>query len=76
VGNGKSMMATKDGSLKCCVIQVDGSELVITLHKVKYVSELWVNLFGISKALKKKNTEIKVCLFVCQKDLLFVCLTE
>jgi hypothetical protein len=51
-------------------------ELVITLHKVKYVSELWVNLFGISKALKKKNTEIKVCLFVCQKDLLFVCLTE
>jgi hypothetical protein len=30
VGNGKSVMATKVGSLKCCIMQIDGSELDIT----------------------------------------------
>jgi hypothetical protein len=52
VGNGKIMMATKVGSLKCRVIQVDGSEFDITLHKVKYVPDLWVNLFSMKKVLK------------------------
>jgi hypothetical protein len=36
------MMATKVGSLECCVIQFDGSGLEITLHEVKFVPELWV----------------------------------
>jgi hypothetical protein len=40
VGNGKSMTATKVGSLKCCTIPIDGSELDITLNEVKYVPEL------------------------------------
>jgi hypothetical protein len=40
VCNGKSMMATKVGSLKCRIIQVDGSGLEITLPEVKYVPEL------------------------------------
>jgi hypothetical protein len=66
VGNGKSMTATKVGSLKCCIIQVDGSGLEITLHEVKYVPELWVNLFSINKALKKgyklSNKGLSICL--------------
>jgi hypothetical protein len=55
VGNGKSMTATKVGSLKCRVIQVDGLELDITLYKAKYAPELWVNLFSINKALKNED---------------------
>ena len=46
------MMATKVGSLKCRNIQLDGSRLDVTLHEVKYVPDLWVNLFSISKELK------------------------
>ena len=66
VGNGKSMTATKVGSLKCRIIQVDGSGLEITLNEVKYVPELWVNLFSINKALKKgyklSNKGLSICL--------------
>jgi hypothetical protein len=40
IGNGKSMMAPKVGSLKCRVIQFGDSELDITLHEVKFVPEL------------------------------------
>jgi hypothetical protein len=65
VGNGKSMTATKVGSLKCRVIQVDGSELDITLHEVKYVPELWVNLFSINKALKNGHTLSNKGLSIC-----------
>jgi hypothetical protein len=43
IGNGKSMMATKVGILKCQIIQLD---------EVKFVPELWVNLFSINKVLK------------------------
>jgi hypothetical protein len=53
VGNDESMMATKVGSLKCNIIQLNGSSVDVTLKEVKYVPELWVNLFNISKALKK-----------------------
>jgi hypothetical protein len=52
VGNDKSMMATKVGRMKWQVIQLDGSELDIILHEVKFVPELWINLFSINKALK------------------------
>jgi hypothetical protein len=54
VGIGKSMMATKVASLRCCIFQVDGSGLDITLHNL-FVPELWVNLLSISKVLKKGN---------------------
>jgi hypothetical protein len=47
------MKAIKVGSLKCHVIQRNGSSVNMTLKEVKYVPELWVNLFSISKALKK-----------------------
>ena len=66
IGNGKSMIAAKVGSLKCKVIQVDGSSLDVTLHEVKYVPELWVNLFSINKALKNgfslSNKGVSICL--------------
>jgi hypothetical protein len=40
-GKAKIMMATRVGSLKCRAIQFDGSGLDITVHDVKFVSELW-----------------------------------
>ena len=52
VGNGKTMEATKIGSLRCDVEQVNGKTFQVVLQDVKYVPELWVNLFSINKALK------------------------
>jgi hypothetical protein len=46
------MKAIKVGSLKCHAIQLNGSSVDVTLKEVKYVPELWVNLFSISKAMK------------------------
>jgi hypothetical protein len=46
------LLAIKVGSLKCHVIQLNGSSVDVTLKEVKYVPELRVNLFSISKALK------------------------
>ena len=52
VGNGDSMTATKVGSLKRRVIQLDGSNLDITINEVKFVPDLCANLFSINKAIK------------------------
>jgi hypothetical protein len=52
VGNGNSMVATKVGSLKRCVIQLNGSTLDITINEGKYVPDFYVNLFSINKAIK------------------------
>jgi hypothetical protein len=52
VGNGDNMKAIKVGSLKCHVIQLNGSSVNVALKEDKYVSELLVNLFIISNALK------------------------
>jgi hypothetical protein len=49
VGNGKNMKVRKVGSLKCHAIQINGSNADLTLKEVKYVPELWLNLFSISK---------------------------
>jgi hypothetical protein len=46
------MKAIKVGSLKCHVIQLNGYSVDVALKEVKYVPELWVNWFSISKALK------------------------
>jgi hypothetical protein len=66
VGNGKTMTATKVGDLKCKVIQLDGSSLDVTLYEVKYVPELWMNLFSLNKALKNgytlSNKGLSICL--------------
>jgi hypothetical protein len=34
------------------MVHLDGSSVNVTIKEVKYVPELWVNLFSISKALK------------------------
>jgi hypothetical protein len=47
VGNGKSMTATKAGSLKCRVIQVDESELDIILHIVVHHQYSLVDIFSL-----------------------------
>jgi hypothetical protein len=52
VGNGESMKAIKVGSLKCHVIQLNGSCVNVTLKEFNSVPELLVNLFSIIKALK------------------------
>jgi hypothetical protein len=52
VRNGESMKAIMVGSLKRHVIQLNGFSVDLTLKEVKYVPELWMNLFSISKALK------------------------
>jgi hypothetical protein len=52
VGNGEKMVATKVGSLRCGVIQVDGSTLDIVINDVKFLPELCANLFSVNKSLK------------------------
>jgi hypothetical protein len=53
-------------SLKCRVVQIDGSTFNIILHNVKFVSNLCVNLFSINQALKKghmiSNDELTISL--------------
>jgi hypothetical protein len=45
--NGKIMKGKKVRSLKCQVVQLDGSSVDVTLKEVKYVPDLWV-LFSAS----------------------------
>jgi hypothetical protein len=52
VGNGEKMVATKVGSLRRRVLQVDGSTLDIVINDVKFLPELCANLFSLNKALK------------------------
>jgi hypothetical protein len=52
VGNDKKMLATKVGSLRHCVVQVDGSTLDIVISELKYLPDLCANLFSMNKALK------------------------
>jgi hypothetical protein len=52
---GKSATANKLRSLKCWVVQVDGSGLDINLHEVKFIPKLWVNLITINKNTLRMN---------------------
>jgi hypothetical protein len=54
VGNGESMKAIKVGSLKCHVIQLNGSSVNVTLKEVKYVPELWVNFFQHQQGIEER----------------------
>jgi hypothetical protein len=51
IGNGKTLMATKMGTLHRTVFQEDGSSFDIELRDCKYVPDLHVNLFSITKSL-------------------------
>ena len=52
IGNCEKMLATKVGSIRHRVIQVDGSTLDIVINEVKYLPELCANLFSMSNAIK------------------------
>ena len=47
IGNGKTLMATKMGTLHRTVFQDDGTSFEIELKDYKYVPELHVNLFSL-----------------------------
>jgi hypothetical protein len=49
VRNGDSMKATKVGSLKCEVNQLNGETFVVSLNDVKIESNLCINLFSLNK---------------------------
>jgi hypothetical protein len=46
------MLATKVGSLRRRVVQVDGSTLDIVISEVTYLPDLCANLFSMNKTLK------------------------
>jgi hypothetical protein len=52
IGNGKALTATKLGKMRQTIVQKNGDTEDITLTDVKYVPELWVNLFSMGKGLK------------------------
>jgi hypothetical protein len=52
VGNGNIMIAKNVGKLRCGILQKNGEKVIVTLENVKLIPELWINLFGIGKALK------------------------
>jgi hypothetical protein len=51
IGNGKTLLATKIGDMRLNIKQSDGTDREIILTECKYVPQLWVNLFSITKAL-------------------------
>ncbi len=46
------MTATKIGKMRRTIIQKNGDTVDITLTEVKYLEDLWVNLFSIGKGLQ------------------------
>jgi gag-polypeptide of LTR copia-type len=77
VGNGNKMVATKVGSLRCRVIQLDGSTLDIVINEVKYLPDLCANLFSVNKAIKMNLTSVmQVRVSPLQKDHLASLLIE
>jgi hypothetical protein len=66
VGNGDSMTATKVGSLRRRVVQLNGSTLDIIINEVKYAPNLCANLLSINKAIKNgfklSNNGTSICL--------------
>jgi hypothetical protein len=46
IGNGCTIVAIKLGDLKDELIQVNTSNFDVTLKEVKYVVELWLDLFS------------------------------
>jgi hypothetical protein len=46
------MIAKKVVKLRCGILQKNGDKLIVKLENVKFVPELWINLFRIGKSLK------------------------
>ena len=53
VGSGKTIRATKIGKLKVKIRQTTGKVTVVALTNVKFVPELWCNLFSLTAVLDK-----------------------
>ena len=53
VGNGERLEVSKIGDLPIMIFLKDGKETNAVLHDVKYVKNLWCNLFSISSCLEK-----------------------
>jgi hypothetical protein len=53
IGNGDSMKATMIENLKCTATRMKGEKFTVALNDVKYVSNLCVKSYSLSKALKK-----------------------
>jgi hypothetical protein len=53
VGNGKQIKIEKSGKLKGVMQHKDGSRTEVVLTNVKYVPELWCNLFSVISAMKQ-----------------------
>ena len=53
IGNGKTLRATKIGRKHMTVLSKDGTTTNIVLEDYKYVPDLWVNLFAVTKSLTK-----------------------
>ena len=53
IGNGKQLTSTKMGNKRVTVIHKNGTKTNVTLTNVKYVPELWVNLFSFTTAMKQ-----------------------
>ena len=75
VGSGVVPTATKFGKKRVTAIQLDGTTVDLVLDDYKYVPELWVNLFSITKALTKGwdigNKGVNLFLTKDQTTLLF-----
>ena len=52
IGNGKTLRATKIGRKHMTVLSKDGTTTNIVLEDYKYVPDLWVNLFAVTKCLR------------------------
>ena len=52
IGNGKTLRATKIGDKHMTVLWKDGTMTDIVLKDYKYVPDLWVNLFAVTKCLR------------------------
>jgi hypothetical protein len=75
VGNGEKMVELKVGSLRCRVIQVEGSTLDIVINDVKFLPELCANVFSVNKALKNgfkfSNKNENISLTKCSASITF-----
>ena len=53
VGDGKHINMVKSGKICSVIQQQDGSQTEIVLTNVKYVPDLWCNLFSLVTAMKQ-----------------------
>jgi hypothetical protein len=54
IGNGQSMIATHVDSKRMMILSKLGHSTEIVLYDVKYVPNLWVNLFSLTQALQRQ----------------------